>query len=503
MGSYLSGIAPLMASVSAAVMVFLGWWTIQNVGNNFLDSTLFSCAAIFCCLACFSLGASGIDRRALVLCFVFAVWMLATNALLQKVGNNFLDSTLLSWAVIFCCLASLSVGTLQFHRRTFIFCLVLAGWILVADLVSSEPLPAIARDVQWFLLPLLVFFYGRMADANPDFLKTLRVAIALSLIWICLDLFLSADDVYNWIYVPVFGNVRRLGMSVGIMTVFLYFDSDMQGNEKKLIVTARVVGLAMLFWAGGRGSFLGWFLAFCIFVFANRNRRKATVRYLLEIAVAIFFASVFATDVEAMGLWSGLVRPAAFHDATLDQISSLRFSLWERTASAFNDPYCIPFGAGGNGFVRLKLMATNQIFHPHNILFQAASDWGVIGLLLLILLGAVVLRRLASIRGAMGDKEVVGAGMLVFLGVVGMLDGGLYHFEYLIYLALALGILLGACNRLSTGNSVLAVPKRFLFLLLLCTVGLHIYLRDYRPAWVNTPLGKPVHTYGVCAGGIR
>lgn len=492
-----------MASASAAVMVFLGWWTIQNVGNNFLDSTLFSTAAIFCCLASFSLGEAGIQRRSLVFCLILVAWILATNALLQKVGNNFLDSSLFSWAVIFCCLASLSVGQLQFHRRTFVLCLVVAAWMLVADVVSTEPLPAIARDVSWFVLPLLVYFFGKLALAHRDFLKAVRIAVALSLIWICLDLFLSADDVYNWIYAPVFGNVRRLGMSVGIMAVFLYLDGDMAGAERKLIVFARVIGLAMLFWSGSRASFLGWGVAFVICFGVTKARRGTIGPYLVEIVAALMLAAIFNTGVEGMGLWNGLVRPSSMQNTTLDQMSSSRLTLWHRTASVFNDPYCAVFGAGGNGFVRLKLMVTNQMLQPHNVVLQVATDWGWPGLLLFVSLGAFVLKRVLSLPNITEEKKLVGLGMLAFLMIAGLLDAGFYHLEYLIYLALALSMLLSGQGETATGGPVVAVPKAVVFLFLLGAVGVHIHLKEYRPEWVNTPWMKTVQTYGVCAGGVR
>lgn len=418
-------------------------------------------------------------------------------------GYFVLDSVLFSWTAIFCSLGLLLVDRLAWRRRVAIYGLAFLGWVLLADVLSTEPLPAIARDVQWLILPLLIVVFRRLSRLSEEFLAILQVTVAFSLVWICIYLLMSADAVFDWMHPPIFGNIRRLGMSVGVMTVFLYLDAGIKVRYKLLLSLGRLVGLAMLFWAGGRGSFLGWVVAFVICSLAAKTGWQPLKKHAIEIGLALILAAVCSVNTPGMGIWSGLVRSSVYQSGSLDQVSSMRLTLWSRTISVFGDPFCAAVGAGGNGFIRLKLMPAQQIFHPHNIFLQAATDWGVIGLLLLLTVVLSVAQRVAACRQVLGQRAFVGSGILVFLLITGLLDGGLYHLEYLIYAALAVSMLPGGPTDAQSDNDMLVIPKVVALVFLLGAVGLHASLRDYRVAWINTPWSESVKTDSVCAGGIR
>ena len=418
-------------------------------------------------------------------------------------GYFVLDSVLFSWTAIFCSLGLLLVDRLAWRRRIATYGLAFLGWVLLADVLSTEPLSAIARDVQWLILPLLIVVFRRLSQSSEEFLPILQITCAFSLLWISIYLFMSADAVFDWMHPPIFGNIRRLGMSVGVMTVFLYLDAGIKERYKFLLTLGRLIGLAMLFWAGGRGSFLGWAVAFAICSLAAKTGWQPLKKHVIEIGLALIFAVLCSVNTPGMGIWSGLVRPSVYQSGSLDQVSSMRLTLWSRTISVFGDPFCAVLGAGGNGFIRLKLMPAQQIFHPHNILLQAATDWGVIGLLLLSIVVLSVAHRVAACRQPLGRRESVGAGMLAFLLVTGLLDGGLYHLEYLIYAALAVSMLPSGHADAQSDKDMLVVPKVVVLVFLFGAVLLHASLRDYRAVWVNTPWSESVKPEGVCASGIR
>jgi hypothetical protein len=407
-------------------------------------------------------------------------------------GNYFLLKPVLFCAIAVLCLFMLPTGEVRINRRSLVVYAAFAAWVVLADALSGEFVPALARDVHWLILPLLVILYSQLFAKSEDALKVLQVAVALSLVVICYRLIDSADSVFNWVLPPIFGNIRHLAMTVGLMSVFLYYDVGYRQTEKWLFVLARIIGLGLVFWSGSRASMLAWALAFFLIILGTDQRSKWR-GWCLEVSAAIALALLFDVGNPSMGFLNAFFRQ--WSSGSMDGISSGRLTLWLKTIDALRDPYTMIFGAGGNGFVRLQLMWDAQSFQPHNIILQVLSDWGVGGFLLLVLLVKQGISGRLAWKASKDGKAVLGVALMAFLLVIGLLDAGLYHLQYLFFAAIAFALIAkpvdhGAHDGMASIKRI-CVPRLGIAALLLAAMFLHWTVRNYRADWPVSPLNQP------------
>lgn len=403
-------------------------------------------------------------------------------------GSYFLLEPALFCSMAMLCLLILSVSEVRVDRRSLFAYGAFTAWVVLSDALSGEFLPALARDVHWLILPLLVVLYARLFAGSEDMLKVLQVVVALSLIIICYRLIDGADAVVNWVKLPIFGNIRRLAMTVGLMSVFLYRDAGYRQSEQWLFVLARIIGLSLLFWSGSRGAILSWLLAFLTFIWLTGQWSELR-GWLLEVIVAVALALWFDVGNPSMGFLNAFFR-SGIGASGIDGMSSGRLSLWLKTLDALHEPGVALFGAGGNGFVRLRLMF-DQIFHPHNIGLQVLVDWGAGGFLLLLWLVRQGMPERSAWKASKDSMTGLGAALMVFLLLTGLLDGGLYHLQYLFFAAIAFALtakpIAVAANDDEGIAQQIAVSRLGIAGLLFAAMFLHWVVRDYRAVWPVTP----------------
>lgn len=222
-------------------------------------------------------------------------------------GSYFLLEPVLFCTIAVLCLFMLPVGEVRINRRSWLAYAAFATWVVLSDALSGEFLPALARDAHWLILPLLVVLYKPLFARSEEPLKILQVAVALSLIVICYRLIDDAAGVVDWIRLPIFGNVRRLAMTAGLMSVFLYHDTGYRRYEKWLLTVARIVGLGLLLWSGSRGAVLAWLLALGTLIWCTGqwSRLRACS---LEAGIAMALALWFDVGNPSMGVWGGVFQ---------------------------------------------------------------------------------------------------------------------------------------------------------------------------------------------------
>lgn len=407
-------------------------------------------------------------------------------------GSYFLLEPALFCSMAMLCLLMLTVSEVRVDRRSLFAYVAFSAWIIFSDALSGEFLPALARDVHWLILPLLVVLYTRLFARGEDVLKVLQVAIALSLIIICYRLIDGADGVVNWVKLPIFGNIRRLAMTVGLMSIFLYRDVGYRQSEQWLFVLARIIGLSLLFWSGSRGAILSWLFAFLTFIWLTGQWSKLR-GWSFEVIVAVALALWFDVGNPSMGLLNAFFR-SGIGASGIDGMSSGRLSLWLKTLDVLREPSVALFGAGGNGFVRLRLMF-DQIFHPHNIGLQVLVDWGAGGFLLLLWLVRQGMPERSAWKASKDSMTGLGAALMVFLLLTGLLDGGLYHLQYLFFAAIAFALIAkpvdhGARDGMASIRQI-CVPRLGIAALLLAAMFLYWTERNYRVDWSVSPLNQP------------
>jgi hypothetical protein len=233
-------------------------------------------------------------------------------------------------------------------------------------------------------------------------------------------------------------------------------------------------------------------LAFFLIILGTDQRSKWR-GWCLEVSVAIALALLFDVGDPSMGFLNAFFRQ--WSTGTIDGMSSGRLTLWLKTLDALRDPYTLLLGAGGNGFVRLQLMWDAQSFQPHNIILQVLSDWGIGGFLLLVLLIKQGIPERLAWKASKDGEVLLGAALMAFLLVIGLLDAGLYHLQYLFYAAIAFALVAkpvshGALNDIGVIKRV-NIPSLIIVILLLAVMFLHWAMRNYRADWPVSPLNQP------------
>ncbi|TAJ23059.1 MAG: O-antigen ligase domain-containing protein, partial [Rugosibacter sp.] len=240
--------------------------------------------------------------------------------------------------------------------------------------------------------------------------------------------------------------------------------------------------------SGSRGAILSWLLAFLTFIWLT-GQWSALRGWLLEVIVAVALALWFDVGNPSMGFLNAFFR-SGIGASGIDGMSSGRLSLWLKTLDALHKPGVALLGAGGNGFVRLRLMF-DQIFHPHNIGLQVLADWGAGGFLLLLWLVRQGMPERSAWKASKDSMTGLGAALMVFLLLTGLLDGGLYHLQYLFFAAIAFALtakpVAVAANDDEGIAQQIAVSRLGIAGLLFAAMFLHWVVRDYRAVWPVTP----------------
>lgn len=363
------------------------------------------------------------------------------------------------------------------------------GWMFFVDARSAEFLPALAKDVEWMILPIFVMLLSTLMRRHDVYLLTLQLAAAGSLLIIGTELHVRSEWVVNWSVAPLFGNIRHLGLSVGALALFLYSVEGRYSAYRWWLRFARLVGLVLLVWSGTRSAILAWLLGFLLMVAFSRELRRCSWLYA-EVLLAIALSVVFAVDSPATGLYAGVVRSAGA--TTVESLSSARLSMWVKTIEALSCSGSLLMGVGGNGFARLGISQMAIEFQPHNIVIQTIADWGFIGLGISLGYVAFLSWRLASRAVAANALPTIAPwlGYVVYFLITGMLDATLYHLEHLIYLSAGLAALYAA---IPEDNSVakVVVPRGIVAVGLALACVLHWAMLDYHFQVRVAPRSEP------------
>jgi hypothetical protein len=355
--------------------------------------------------------------------------------------------------------------------------LLWAGWVIFSDFYSAQFAPAFARDSHWLLLPLFALLCAAILRDVPALVSLLRLTAAASVITIALHLIIAAPDVSNWIREPVFGHVRYLSMAVGALVIWLYDDEQLGKVARIVVSVARFTGLVILCWAGGRGVLLALAAAILVQITLFANARRRALVFVLEGILAAGVSELISVGHSPMGLVNspmGLLNSLSrsVTAETADGLSSARLTLWSSTLKRLGDGMGLWFGWGGNGFIRMGL-ARGFIFHPHNVVLQILTDWGAVGLLLFANFLRVAIRPLTGLNLSTSNAALA-ISIIAYSLITGMIDGGLYHPQFLICVGIAFAILLAQLAKTDVKPSTLVISPVPMILVILVMLVTHL-----------------------------
>lgn len=388
---------------------------------------------------------------------------------------NGLATPLFLIAVV-CIAATAPRYTISVTKHSLAAFMAFGLWIMAIDVLSAEPIPALAKDTHWFLLPVASLVFGHVFRESPLAFQAIRVGASACIINLLLVLWLESEWYTHWHYPPVFGHIRHLGLSIGFMTLILYAKEERPGFPSILFRASRLLGLALVFWSGTRASILA--LILCVFVFVWHDRRWAPV-FFMEATAAALLSLIPPSAFPKGGLLGSVGKSLSAR--SLDALSSSRIAIWKTTLIGLLDTGTLWSGVGGNGFIRLQTvygvtLAKKGHIQAHNGVIQGICDWGLVGVTLAacFLYQSVLGPLLDGLRK--GNPTAISG--IVYILVTGMLDATLYHLEHLIYLAIAIGLL--HSDEGTEPSASITVPSPLIIVFLLSLALPHFGALEYR-----------------------
>jgi|GEM_PF-3183757 len=330
-------------------------------------------------------------------------------------------------------------------------------WAAAAVLSSANALmPQLAgeRSLRWVLMLAFALSLLAAVRARPERAFTLLLGWSLGLCGYAAVLvaFVLVDPVrpgVDWVtHIPGVANVRHLGFEA--MTVALvgslYRPAAAHRVWTGALLLAGAVGWTLLFWSGGRGSFLAAGAALvAVAVLGRSDRRRRFVELVCLMLAGFAIATVHTPSGPSFGAWRTIgatsVAPASGAPEAGD-VSSGRLDMWREAAAAVA---AHPWLGIGEAHAPLRLETARGFAQPHNLFLQAALAWGVVGGAAFVIAIAYSLWRAARrVSGSdLGSPAAAGFAVAVALAANALIDGTLFHPRpvtlFLIGLCLALG----------------------------------------------------------------
>lgn len=309
---------------------------------------------------------------------------------------------------------------------------------------TGEFWPSLAINTHWLVFPVAVVFFSQLARSYQETVALLKIAAAVSIVYVVAKIFMEAENYWHWRYPPVFGHIRHLGLSIGFMVVILYCKSPGNAWTKYFFRAVRLIGLCLVFWTGSRSAFFAWAICVAIMAYGDKSLLKPL---LVDSAIAAIGALLLPPAMPNFGFLDGFMRSSRAR--SVDELSSLRLSLWHSTLTYINNNDLLWRGAGGNGFIRIQTLFGADItppghIHPHNFVVQALCDWGIIGTFFFLAFAICTIHKLPVQAIVRGNPAATAAA--VYIVITGMLDATLYHLEHLLYFACALALCLSSAE---------------------------------------------------------
>lgn len=332
----------------------------------------------------------------------------------------------------------------------------LATWVL-AGLQAQNPAMALVHSVEWVIhggFALAVWAWSRQdAGGAGRVLSAIRRGFLIYLAILILFV-MALDDPVNHRWAtgfPVFHNVRHVAYFTLAALLLAY--QPLIGHTARLPAPKLLGALALiavawglLFWTGSRGAVVaaaGALLGYGVFFAAGVRARLAAATFVAA-GAGLFAAMLFPVADPNLGVFRFLSFLAVEADLqSINHFSAARVAMWQDAwRLLMQNPVA---GLGPDQYMLANSPLFRGYVHPHNLFFQLALAWGLVGAALALVLGGCLLRRLTLSAGRCGDAGVGHAILLtiVALLLLSLIDGALYHSQPMMVVAALAGLLLG------------------------------------------------------------
>jgi O-antigen ligase len=342
----------------------------------------------------------------------------------------------------------------------------LVSYLLVmsGEASAQQKIYATIRYITYLIVTAYVFALARFCLVNnlphsKIFFGYMLGGIVLVFLLLLIYFLGDAPNAAAWAINPPIGeHVRLMGMiaSVSLLVAVIFF---LLGNKhsylfQALLLFCLLISAAFLIWTGSRAS-MGLSII-TILLIAGMGKINGVIKLYKVVMIIICLAlSVVLADKFSIFEWNGLhraVNVSTVDDSVFlsgestqsdvnDKLTTGRINMWSITLETIKQKPWFGLGPYGYFFIPER---PNVFDHPHNLVLQFLTEWGVIGAGLLLALLAYLAwhgcRHIAPAFRARDIDYIISASVVFILTLTGLVDGTYFLSQPLFCLATAFAV---------------------------------------------------------------
>jgi O-antigen ligase len=271
-------------------------------------------------------------------------------------------------------------------RQASLLIITWLAWTLISTLLGNQPWAAMVR---WFeiLSSLITAFCLYILIRQQPKLIILIIKAIVAAVLLCIFAFIvfwniAPDPVkHNWVStIPFFMNIRHFGYLAAVAIPVGYWLLERNTAENKNIhwvITYLILSWALVFWLGGRGTFLAASITTLIYVFIAHKQQIKWIA--LSPLAGLIISQFFIVDHPSLNLF----RFIGQEGLSLDALSSFRATIYQESlAYWWQQAPILGIGADGYRYIMPAIGNVESIAHPHSSIIQLLLSYGPIGLLI-------------------------------------------------------------------------------------------------------------------------
>jgi hypothetical protein len=353
--------------------------------------------------------------------------------------------------------------TIKLPVKAIILTLLWLTWTLASTLLGEQPWAAMMRWFEILTCITTAFVLCTLINQRPDFIELIVKAIAAALLLCILAFatfwFVSPSPVqHDWSSdIPLFMNIRHFGYLVASALPLGYWllEKKVLTNKSKLSSLVYLsLCWALVFWLGGRGTFLGVIAATFIYFIVSKEQIKWIV---ITIISGLALSQLFIVDHPSLNLFRILDLFWNANERDIDSVSSFRMTIYmDSLMYWWNTAPLMGIGADGFRHIMPAIAGVESIAHPHSIIVQLLISYGIIGLLI-----PSYFFFLLSLKVFKSNNKQTQVIYLSFLStmVLSIFDGVLYHAYGLFISSIIAGVCIALAWPITTSTQTVS-PNR-------------------------------------------
>lgn len=337
-----------------------------------------------------------------------------------------------------------SLNKIDIPRQAIILAFIWLMIALISTLLGDHPWAAMVRWFELFSVIITTFCLYLLISQQPKLISLIARAVMTSLI-ICITIFsafwylLSDPIIHNWAGdLPIFINIRHFGYLVAAALPLGYWlleTKSLEKNSKYSALLFLTLCWALVFWLGGRGTFLGVLAATILYCALSRQQIKWVISCII---LGLLLSQLFIVDHPSLSLFRILDLFINSEASNINSVSSSRMIIYQESLLYWwsNTPY-LGTGADGFRYITPPIGGVEGIAHPHSVVIQLLLSYGAIGLLIPSAFFLLLSWKFLQIKNKLQKTFYLSVISTIILSIF---DGVFYHAYGLFIATIIIGI---------------------------------------------------------------